>query len=281
HLREDGLTPKLAAPGDFSRWTTPATAIEFWAQLLGVSKDVFLTFSDQSRRLAFTVAGLTEGALLADIHRLLGRAIAEGMERKEFVAELEELYIRNGVAPTNNHHAGLVFGNNVRQAAAAVFYQQTVGNPQVHSLIPYLFWWSVDDGKVRERPKHNHAVMHGHIAAIAHEIWKTWWNPAGHGCRCGIGTISRAEARRRGLVGSEPSGPWPLVDGARALPDPGFGAAPDLGAVAGLVETKVDHMLEQAKEQGADPLVEALLLLFKILGLLFSLFSSQEPRHAA
>jgi phage gp29-like protein len=283
HLREDldAAAAHLSDPGDFSQWTTPLTAIEFWARLLGISKDVFNRFSDLARRLAFAVAGLQEGSLLADVHRLLGRAQAEGMDRASFVEQLDALYEAGGVTPTSSHHAGLVYGNNVRQAAGAVLYQQTVGNSQVHALIPYLFWWTLEDEKVRHRPLHNHAVMHGHIAAIGHEIWKTWWYPAGHGCRCGVGTISRAEARRRGLVGAEPSGPWPLADGVRALPDPGFQSAPDLGAVARAVEDKADAQLEEAKADGAPPLVDALLLLFRLLGLLFSAdLISPEPPHA-
>jgi phage gp29-like protein len=88
----------------------------------------------------------------------------------------------------------------------------------------YLVWWTANDDRVRQRPLHNHAVMHGKVFAVDHPIWKTWWPPAGHNCRCFIGTISAAEAEDLGYTGPEPTGPWPLAPdtGLPALPDPGF-----------------------------------------------------------
>jgi phage gp29-like protein len=90
--------------------------------------------------------------------------------------------------------------------------------------VPYLVWWTAGDDRVRQRPLHNHAVMHGKVFALDHPIWNTWWPPAGHNCRCFIGTISIAEARDLGYTGPEPTGPWPIAPdtGLPALPDPGF-----------------------------------------------------------
>jgi hypothetical protein len=69
--------------------------------------------------------------------------------------------------------------------------------------------------------------MHGMVFAVDHPIWKTWWPPAGHNCRCEIGFISAEEAKARGYAGPEPTGPWPLDPntGLPALPDPGFSGA--------------------------------------------------------
>jgi phage gp29-like protein len=89
---------------------------------------------------------------------------------------------------------------------------------------PYLIWLTQNDDRVRERPHHNHAVMHGLVFAVDHPIWKTWWPPAGHNCRCEIAFITADEARARGYAGPEPTGPWPIDPntGLPALPDPGF-----------------------------------------------------------
>ena len=88
----------------------------------------------------------------------------------------------------------------------------------------YLVWWTANDDRVRQRPLHNHALMHGKVFAVDHPIWKVWWPPAGHNCRCFIGTISAAEAEELGYTGPEPTGPWPIAPdtGLPALPDPGF-----------------------------------------------------------
>jgi len=94
----------------------------------------------------------------------------------------------------------------------------------------YLVWWTAGDDHVRQRPLHNHAVMHGKVFAIDHPIWNTWWPPAGYNCRCFIGTISAAEARDLGYTGAEPTGPWHIAPdtGLPALPDPGFGGGTTL-----------------------------------------------------
>jgi len=94
--------------------------------------------------------------------------------------------------------------------------------------LTYLIWLTQDDDRVRERPLHNHALMHGKVFAIDHPIWKTWWPPAGHNCRCRIEAVSAEEARAEGYTGPEPTGPWPIAPdtGLPALPDPGFERTP-------------------------------------------------------
>ncbi len=269
HLRDEvGIEAlRLAAPGAFQRARTPETAVDFWSTLLRIPKEIFELLADDNRRLAFTVAGVTDAALLADIHALIERAIAGGMGRDEFVTELDALYASQGLTPTSRHHAELIYTNNVRQAASVMRWRQTTGNQRAHALIPYLVFWTLGDDRVRARPGHNHRAMHGYIAAVDHPIWKTWTTPAGHGCRCGIGTINRAEARRRGLTGSEPVGPWPLADGVRAMPDPGFRGVPDLARVAADEDDRGAEMLDEARTLGSPDLVAALEQLFRALGI--------------
>jgi hypothetical protein len=116
--------------------------------------------------------------------------------------------------------------------------------------------------------------MHGYVAAIGHEIWQTWWYPAGHACRCSIGTVNRAEARRRGLTGAEPVGPWPIAPGTgtRALPDPGFRGAPNLETLSLDVEDRARAVLAEAERTGARDLLAALQQLFAVLGIARQLF---------
>jgi phage gp29-like protein len=269
HVREDLGSIRLASPDDWSSATTPSTVIEFWAALLGVSKDFFLTLSDAARRLAFAVAGLAEGPLLTELHHILGQAQAGGRDRATATAEILRAYEAHGLVPTSNHHAQLVYANNTRQAAHAIRYQQTVGNPAARRLIPYLVWWTIGDDRVRERPNHDHAVMHGRVFATDHRIWQTWWPIAGHNCRCGVGTINVAEARRRGYVGSEPTGPWPVAPatGGPALPDPGFRSAPDLLRAAQDLRNRTQTIYDEAQTEGGD-LLAAIRRLFGALGLL-------------
>lgn len=259
----------LALGSGFGSADTPDTAADHWAELLSIDKAAFEDLADDSRRFAFTVAGVTDARMLVEIQQLVGRAKAEGWSRDRFRDTLADVYRRNGMDPTSDWHADLVFNNNVRQAEGAVRYAQVVRNPAAHRLIPYLQWVDVGDDRVRARPEHNHAVMGGEIFATGHEIWRTWWYPAGHGCRCVVATINRRRAERMGLVGAEPTGPWPIVETGRALPDPGFQAAPDLGASAqDVVFRQLLPLLEQARETGDTALLAALRALLETLDLL-------------
>lgn len=265
HLTQDlgGTAPLLfALPPGWESAHTPSSAVDYWSSVTSVPKEAFALLTDSNRRLAFTVAGVEDAALLLEIHRLVGQAMAEGWVRERFVRELDTLFRTRGLDPLARWHAELIYMNNVRQAAAVMRYRQLVGNPAAKRLTPYLIYLSLDDGRVR--PKHQ--AMHKHIAAVDHEIWKTWWTPAGHACRCTIETINLAKARRMGLTGSEPMGPWPQFEGANVMPDEGFGGMPDLGSVADTMETRARQLGEDARAGGEDVAEAMRQLLTQLLG---------------
>jgi phage gp29-like protein len=137
-------------------------------------------------------------------------------QRVPAAVEGEPVVERQPEPPVTPSRKGAPFSHSGRAALAAL---------ETDNQTRYLVWWTAGDDKVRQRPLHDHAVMHGKVFAIDHPIWNTWWPPAGHNCRCFIGTISAAEAQDLGYTGAEPTGPWPIAPdtGLPALPDPGFG----------------------------------------------------------
>jgi phage gp29-like protein len=280
HLSEDvgARAIRAALPPAWTPGQTPSSALEYWAQLLQLPKSAFLGLEDSMRRMAFAVAGVEDITLVVEMHALIGEASAGGWVRETFVDQLDALFERRGLTPLRRWHAELIFSNNVRNAAHLLRYQHLVLNPAAKRLTPYLRWVFIEDG--RGRPEHE--LMSGHVAAIDHEIWKTWWPLAGHGCRCGIATINLAEARRLGYTGAEPLGPWPLFEGARVMPDEGFRGAPDLGALGAHLEARAGELLGDAGRSGNEDLAEALRQLFAQLfgvspeGFAFSRFLRTE-----
>lgn len=245
----------LQAPSGIEGFSTPEDAVEFWTQLLQVPRDVFDGYSAANRRLAFTAAGVEEVALLRDLHQLFQGALAQGLPRAEVQNRIDDLYGRHGVTPTSRWHADLLYSNNTRQAQGAIRYGQTVENPTAQRILPYLRFVTLGDHRVRDRPGHNHAVMHDMVFATGHEIWRTWWYPAGHGCRCYVVSVNRVEAARLGLTGAEPTGPWPIDrhSGRRALPDPGFESSPSLAALAQLHEGRLFDQVASVADESGDP----------------------------
>lgn len=260
HVVEDiGLDAvRLASTPPWQGATTPDAAAAYWSQVLTVSPEVFAAYDDASRRLAFSIAGVSDLSLLLEAHGLIAQTLAEGWSRSQFVAALDDLFKRRGLSPLARWHAELVYANATRTAAGLMRYRQLVGNPTAKRLTPYLIFLSLFDG--RERPEHH--LMHEFVAAIDDPIWQTWWTPAGHNCRCAIGTINLAKARRLGYVGSRPTGDWPLFEGAPVLPDPGFRGVPDFGGLALDRQIEASQTRATAEATGDFDLIEAVLQLF-------------------
>lgn len=210
----------LKAPPGAGEASTWQLAIDLWAEVLAILKGAFLDFEDSVRRRAFTIARVNDEVIIGDARALVAEALQDGWSRQVFRDRLAEIYEGRGLAPTSPWHADLILNNSTRTARDAVRWQQTVGNPAAHRLIPYLVYVTLDDPVVRPR----HRLMHRKAYAITHEIWHRWRCPAGHNCRCWIGTVNRLLAARLGYVGAEPTGPWPVdtETGSPVLPDPGF-----------------------------------------------------------
>ena len=263
HFGEDvGLEhlKKASLPQGWGDATNPQSAIEYWAGQLVLPKDAFLGLSDGNRRLAFTVAGVTDLDLLNGIYLLLGQAIAGGWGRQTFVDAVDALFRSRGVEPLSKWHAELIYANNVRQTAGLVRFQQLVLNPAARRLTPYLGWGAIEDG--RTRPEHE--LMRNYIAAIDHPIWRMWWTPAGHNCRCYILAFSLFKARTLGLVGSEPVGPWPIYQGAEVLPDEGFRGAPatEFKPVIDEMDARARQSLRDAQSSGSPDYSDAAQQIF-------------------
>ncbi|HEX4954795.1 MAG TPA: DUF935 family protein [Thermoanaerobaculia bacterium] len=267
-IEQDGLDITLASPPAWRGADTPDSALDFWSRVLRIGKGLFRQLVDELRRLAFAVAGVDEALLLEQTHGLLGRAQAEGWSRGRFREELARAYESAGRTPTSDWHADLILTNNTRQTAGVIFFRNTVGNPEAHRLLPYLTFITLGDDKVRERPAHNHRVVHRKVFAIGHPFWLSWFFPAGHGCRCLVGSINLARARRMQLTGSEPTGPWPQApDGSGlALPDPGFRGVPSLETGSQRALARLEEALERARAAGNSALLEALQILQQTFG---------------
>ena len=245
----------MSIPAGWGDAVNPQSAIEYWAGQLELEKSQFLGLSDGNRRLAFTVAGVTDLDLLHGIYLLVGQAIAGGWSRDQFVPAVERLFAARGLEPLAKWHIELVYANNVRQAAALVSFQQLVLNKSARRLTPYLGWGVLDDGRARGE----HEAMRGYIAALDHPIWRMWWPPAGHNCRCTILAFSAFKARKLGLVGSEPLGPWPVYQGAEVLPDEGFRGAPEteFRPVISDMDRRAQDALYDAQTSGSPDFADA------------------------
>jgi phage gp29-like protein len=173
--------------------------------------------TDRNQRMQGITHALNDGVSVPIGYYRMTMRVPAPIEGEEVVTRKEQPAAAEGASPRRGRDL-TAWGGDPRLAALAA------------REIAYFVWLTQDDGRVRQRPLHNHAVMHGKVFAVDHPIWQIWWPPAGHGCRCLIGVITVAEAQALGYTGPEPTGPWPIAPdtGRPALPDPGFEGGPEL-----------------------------------------------------
>lgn len=275
---------RFALPPGVAAATTPATARELWAKILDFGRDVLAGLADLYAGPQATASAATNDAqTLLEVADLLTESQVDGVKRPDFVRRLNDLLAGRGLTPANPWHAELIHHQALRNAAAIARWRNTVGNPAAHRLLPYLRYLTLDDAHVR--PKHQ--LLHGKIFAINHPIWREIFPPWEFGCRCDVETINSARARQLGLTGSEPTGPWPELDGQplragsdyisiadlaggqQAVPAPASNTPPSLPPSAA---QPIGQIADRAKASGNSDLIAALSrLLIALIGTDFGL----------
>jgi len=154
-------------------------AVAWWRKREVVTDDEWVELDSNARFDAFRVAGVTDRRLLDRMHRSLGQAIEEGAGVGEFVAEVDDAIAEMGGSYLDLHHIDTVFTNAVNQAYAAGRYDQMVAGAEGRPIWTYH---TVGDSNVRP----THAAMDGFSARWDDPIWRRWYPPNGHRCRCSV-----------------------------------------------------------------------------------------------
>jgi SPP1 gp7 family putative phage head morphogenesis protein len=172
----------------------PREAIRFFAEKPPVTPEVFARLTAQAKARAFTVAGVMQEDLLAELYHEVDKALREGTAFAEFQASAGELFARRGLAGPNPWHLETVFRNNIQSAYMAGRYHQMV-DPEVLGRRPFWQYETVGDAQVRPE----HAAQHGKVYPAQHPFWAFWYPPNGHNCRCDVISLSGQEVAARGL----------------------------------------------------------------------------------
>jgi SPP1 gp7 family putative phage head morphogenesis protein len=163
---------------------------------------------------AFTVAGVMQEDILADIMSPLDQAIASGETLEMFEANLKNNLDKKGwwkpvdVAevvdgvPTGRvktvdlsapWRVRTIFDTNVRSAQAAGLWRQIV---ESSDIFPFLKYDAVNDGLTRPE----HAAWDGIIRPYNDPFWRTHYAPCGWFCRCTVLQLDDEEAEAQGVT---------------------------------------------------------------------------------
>lgn len=174
---------------------------------------------DAAKKRAFTVAGVTNTAVLTSTWKAVDRAIAKGEDFRDFKkrigADLERSWGGSVAAP--NWRMETIFRNNVQQAYSVGRYEVAM-QPDILIVRPYRMFSAVMDSRTTEICR----VCDGVILPADDPWWNGHLPPCHHACRSGSISLSRRQADKRGVTKALPE----------ASADSGFGEVPELRPVA-------------------------------------------------
>ena len=206
----------------------------------------------QENRVAFTVAGLMEQDVLADMRDAVDECLRDGLPFTEFKKKITPILADKGwlarksvVDPVTGAEKDVnlgepqrlktIFDTNLRTANAAGQWSRI---ERVKDALPYLKY-GLGPSRVH-RPEHQ--VFDGLILRVDDPFWRTHMPPNGFGCRCGVRQLTEREAQRYGGPSASPELPmrsWrnPRTGKELMVPygcDPGFDHNPGMDRLGGL-----------------------------------------------
>ncbi|GAF93093.1 unnamed protein product, partial [marine sediment metagenome] len=154
-------------------------------------------------------AGVQSEDLIERVQAEIEQALTGKVTLEDFSKEMPGIFRRFGVTPTSAHHIETVFQNGMQSS-----YNHGRWRMQTDPAVKDLFHWMYDAVE-DDRTRPSHAAMDGVTRPPDDSIWRTWYPPNGHRCRCRIMTVPVEEATvtdKRRI--------------ARAAPDPGWSSNP-------------------------------------------------------
>jgi SPP1 gp7 family putative phage head morphogenesis protein len=125
------------------------------------------------REKAFTIAGVEDDELIADVKKRLEKAVADGTDFKDFKSEVNKIFDSYGVTGISSNHLQTVFRTNVYSAYSIGQFNQVMEMPD---RFPMWRYFAVLDS--RTRPYHRE--LNGRI----YRVGEGPIPPIDYNCRC-------------------------------------------------------------------------------------------------
>jgi len=147
---------------------------------------------------AFTVAGATQAALLADLRKAVEKAITQGTTLQEFRKDFKNIIAKTGWQYNGDFdwRTRVIYGTNVRTAYAAGRWRQLM---EMDSIV-YLKYNHSHAVKV---PREKHLMWDGLVLRKDDPWWIIHAPPNGWGCQCYLTGVSEAGLKRLGKDGPD------------------------------------------------------------------------------
>lgn len=172
-------------------------AIDYFTSKTRVPTRTWTDLLHAAHTRAFSVAGATSDALLADFQQALVKVIAGGGTLADFRKDFDRIVAQHGWSYRGgrNWRSAIIFNTNVRMAYSAGRWQQA---QRLKATRPWLRYVAIDDA--RTRPEHH--AWHNTVLPIDDPWWETHTPPNGWNCRCHFESLSARDLERDGLTPS-------------------------------------------------------------------------------
>ncbi|CAD5107227.1 phage head morphogenesis protein [Zestomonas carbonaria] len=141
---------------------------------------------------AFVSAGAHRVDLVADLHAIVSRAIAEGMTLAEFRQDYDAVLDNYAWEPDGGRQwrARVIYETNLRTSYAAGRFAQL---QQVKTTRPF---WVYNHSDAVQHPRELHLLWDGLAIHADNPWWQTHFPPNGYGCCCFVTAYSLDELQR-------------------------------------------------------------------------------------
>jgi SPP1 gp7 family putative phage head morphogenesis protein len=206
----------------WSAVSDPSSRPKFLEAIEWFRKRVPMTDSQYARLVllangrAFTLAGVAQLDMVADVQRSIDRALSSGESfgdwKRKIKARLLNAWRRNDAEPANpGWRLETIFRTNVQRAYSAGRHEQ-LSDPVIMQARPYRMYDAIIDQRTTEICQERN----GTILPADDPWWDTNWPPLHFACRAGVRSLRQSQAERRGITSA------PTTE----EPQDGFGLAP-------------------------------------------------------
>jgi uncharacterized protein with gpF-like domain len=179
----------------------PQQAIDWFDEKRNVlTKEQWLGLGESARKRAFTVAWITNVAVLSDIKTSLDKALASGQSFTEWKKGIDEKI--GGKWRPSEAHLETIFRNNLQSAYNAGRFR-AARDPLTMKLRPYWKLTVVMDD--RTSPFCSPLVAPPVVLPADDPWWDSNYPPRHHRCRASVVTLSKRAAERQGITKKAPT----------------------------------------------------------------------------
>lgn len=164
--------------------------------------------------VAFTVAKMLDGDMLADVHQAISQSLKNGTGFADFKKQMKPYLMAKGwwgeqlmgdpwtgelkkVQLGSTRRLRTIYHTNLQTAYAAGQWQRI---QDTKKALPYLQYMP----SLSEHPRLNHRRYYGIVRPVDDPIWQQIYPPNGYGCQCWVKQLTRSQAITAGISEAKP-----------------------------------------------------------------------------